>query len=457
MADSNISNCPLNRTKVDFNSLAKMENDFINEQTNSKCLPIVEVGGAVVGRASNKRKIINDPVFGFISIPNDFLYDIIQHPYFQRLNRIKQLGLSSFVYPGAQHTRMQHSLGAMHLMGEAIAQLRDAGHEITSTEAEAVRACILLHDIGHGPFSHTLENSLVKDISHEEISLLMMEKINVELDGKLDMALEIFTHQYKKKFLHQLVASQLDMDRLDYLSRDSFYSGVSEGIIGAARIIKMLNIHNDQLVVEAKGIYSIEKFLVARRLMYWQVYLHKTSVAAEKMLLNILKRAKELASRNEVLFASPALHFFLYNEINKTNFSSSEIALQNFAQLDDSDLICAIKVWSTHKDIVLSTLCKAFTNRRLFKVEFGGDPISNEKRNIQLMQYCDHFNVTMHDAHYFIGEEIVSTDTYSPEDDNINILYKDGSVKDIAEASDMLNINVLTKKVEKYFYCYLRL
>ena len=410
-----------------------------------------------LGGASNKRKIINDPVFGFINIPNDFLYDIIQHPYFQRLNRIKQLGLSSFVYPGATHTRLQHSLGAMHLMSEAIAQLRDAGHEITEKESQSVQACILLHDIGHGPFSHTLEHSLVSGISHEEISLLMMQKINTGLDGKLDTAIEIFTNVYPKKFLHQLVSSQLDMDRLDYLSRDSFYSGVSEGIIGSARIIKMLNIHNDQLVIEAKGIYSIEKFLVARRLMYWQVYLHKTSVAAEKMLLNILKRAKELASRHVELFASPALHYFLYNEINKDKFIHSEIALENFAMLDDSDLVCAIKVWSSYADIVLSTLCKSFTDRKLFKVEIGTEPVDKKKREKLLKQYVEYFGVNTEEAAYFQGEEILSTDTYSPEDDHINILYKDGTIKDIADASDMLNINVLTKKVEKYFYCYFRI
>ena len=405
----------------------------------------------------NKRKIINDPVFGFINIPNDFLYDIIQHPYFQRLSRIKQLGLSSFVYPGAQHTRLQHSLGAMHLMSEAITQLRQEGHEITKEESEAVRASILLHDIGHGPFSHTLEHSLVNGVNHEELSLWMMQKINREFEGKLEMTLDIFTNNYPRKFLHQLVSSQLDMDRLDYLSRDSFYSGVSEGIIGAARIIKMLNIHNDQLVVEAKGIYSIEKFLVARRLMYWQVYLHKTSVAAEKMLMNILKRAKELANRNIELFASPALHYFLYNEVAKQHFTDSEEALQHFAMLDDSDVICAIKVWSMHPDVVLSTLCKSFTDRRLFKVEIGTKPIEAEKRQNQLKQYMSHFNVSVEDASYFMGEEIVSTDTYSPEDDNINILYKDGTIKDIADASDMLNIAVLTKKVEKYYYCYFRI
>jgi HD superfamily phosphohydrolase len=405
----------------------------------------------------NKRKIINDPVFGFINIPNDLLYDIIQHPYFQRMSRIKQLGLSSIVYPGAQHTRLQHSLGAMFLMGEAIAQLRMEGHAITSSEAEGARACMLLHDIGHGPFSHTLEHSLVSEISHEEISLIMMRKINEEMDGKLDIALDIFTNQYPKKFLHQLVSGQLDMDRLDYLSRDSFFSGVSEGIIGSARIIKMLNIYNDQLVVEAKGIYSIEKFLVARRLMYWQVYLHKTAVAAEKMLMNILKRAKELAGNNVELFASPALNYFLYNEVNKQIFLNQQEALEHFALLDDSDLICAIKVWSSHADIVLSELCRAFTNRQLFKVEVGTDLIDESIRQQYLKQYQQYFGVSISEAEYFMGDETVSTDTYSAKDDNINVLYKDGTIKDIADASDMLNISVLTKKVEKHFFCYYRL
>lgn len=405
----------------------------------------------------NKRKIINDPVFGFINIPNDFIYDIIQHPHFQRLHRIKQLGLSSYVYPGAQHTRMQHSLGAMHLMGEAITQLRQQGHDISPSEAEAVRACILLHDIGHGPFSHALENSLITGISHEEISLQIMKLLNNEFDGKLDMALEIFSNKYPKKFLHQLVSGQLDMDRLDYLSRDSYFSGVSEGIIGAARIIKMLNIHNDQLVVDAKGIYSIEKFLVARRLMYWQVYLHKTSVAAEKMLVNILKRAKELAARGEELFASPALHYFLYQHVDKNLFINSPDVLKNFALLDDSDLICSIKVWGNHSDTVLSTLCKDFSNRRLFKVEINTEATDIKKQNQILEQYKQHFNVSLDEARYFLGDEVVSTDTYSPKDDNINILQKDGSIKDIVDASDMLNITVLTKKVEKHFFCFYKI
>lgn len=402
-----------------------------------------------------KRKIINDPVFGFISIPNDFLYDLIQHPYFQRLNRIKQLGLSSFVYPGAQHTRLLHSLGAMYLMGEAIHQLRLVEEDITKEEENAVKAAILLHDIGHGPFSHTLENTLVNDIHHEDISLMMMRKINRDFDGKLDLAIQIFTNQYHKAFLHQLVSSQLDMDRLDYLSRDSFFCGVSEGIIGASRIIKMLNIHEGKLVVEAKGIYSIEKFLVARRLMYWQVYLHKTSVAAEKMLTNILKRAKELASSGVELFAPSALKYFLYRDITKADFESSTEALEHFALLDDSDIFSSIKMWTQHADFVLSTLCNNFIHRKLFKVEILTDKSTGKLHKAEwLEKYQQQFKISQHEAEYFIGEEIVSTDTYDAKDDNINILQKDGTVKDVAVASDMLNIEVLTKKVEKHYLCY---
>ena len=319
----------------------------------------------------NKRKIINDPVFEFISIPTDFHYDIIQHPYFQRLNRIKQLGLSSLVYPGAQHTRFQHSLGAMYLTNEAIKQLRSHENEITEDEANAVLAAILLHDVGHGPFSHVLENSITKDITHEEISMMMMEQINNEMNGKLDMAISIFKNEYPKKFLHQLLSGQLDMDRMDYLRRDSFYSGVSEGNIGSARIIKMLDVKDDQLVVEAKGIYSIEQFLIARRLMYWQVYLHKTAIAAEQMLINTLTRAKELAMNGVELFTSPAFHYFLYNDVDKNMFLKDRNALHYFSLLDDSDLTCSLKVWSDHKDIVLSTLSKNFINRRLFKIKLS--------------------------------------------------------------------------------------
>jgi hypothetical protein len=405
-----------------------------------------------------KRKIINDPVFGFINIPNEFLYDLIQHPYFQRLNRIKQLGLSSFVYPGAQHTRLLHSLGAMYLMGEAINQLRLVGEDITKEEEDAVKACILLHDIGHGPFSHTLENTLVRKIHHEEISLMMMRKINEEKNGKLDLAIKIFTDDYPKHFLHQLVSGQLDMDRLDYLSRDSFFCGVSEGIIGASRIIKMLNIHDGKLVVEAKGIYSIEKFLVARRLMYWQVYLHKTSVAAEKMLNNILQRAKELAASGVELFAPDALKYFLYNHITKNNFENSDEALENYVSLDDSDFFSSLKIWAKHPDFVLSTLCNNFINRKLFKVEILTDLSYGKSRKEEwLEKYQQHFNISRQEAAYFIGEEIVSTDTYNAKDDSINILQKDGTIKDVAEASDMLNIQVLTKKVEKHYLCYCKI
>ena len=404
-----------------------------------------------------KRKIINDPVFGFINIPDGLLYDIIQHPYFQRLNRIKQLGLSPYVYPGAQHTRMQHSLGAMHLMGEAVDQLRVAGHVISYEEELAVKACMLLHDIGHGPFSHTLEHSLVPNVSHEEISLLIMEKMNSEFEGKLDMAIEIFQNKYPRKFLHQLVSGQLDMDRLDYLSRDSFFCGVSEGIIGAARIIKMLNLHEGQLVVEAKGIYSIEKFLVARRLMYWQVYLHKTSVAAERMLINILKRAKELALQGVELFATPALHYFLYHKISLSDFSKSTKVFESFMKLDDADFFSAIKVWMNHEDFVLSLLCKSFINRRLFKVEVGSEAVDKSVQQNVLKRYMQRFNISLEEAQYLMGDSIVSTDTYSPKDENINILMKDGSIQDIAEVSDMLNIQVLTKKVSKHFFCYLKL
>jgi uncharacterized protein len=408
-------------------------------------------------KKQNKKKIINDPVLGFINIHNDLLFDIIQHPYFQRLGRIKQLGLTSIVYPGAQHTRLQHSLGSMHLMSEAIQQLRHQGLEITHAEAEAARACILLHDIGHGPFSHALEQTVVTNVHHEQISLWMMELINKEMNNRLEMAIQIFKNQYHKKFLHQLVSSQLDVDRLDYLSRDSFYSGVSEGVIGAARIIKMLNVHDDKLVVDAKGIYSIEKFLIARRLMYWQVYLHKTAVAAEKMLINILTRAKELANNGMELFGSPALKYFLYQNIGLDDFNASDGPIHNFSLLDDSDIICAIKVWMECPDKVLSLLCQSFTNRKLFKVEIHQQPLSNETIESHLAQYQKTWGISKQEAGYFIDTQLITTDTYNNKADSINILYKDGTIKDIADASDMLNIGVLTKKVEKYYFFYYKL
>ena len=335
---------------------------------------------------SYESKIINDPVFGFIKIPKGLLYNLVRHPLLQRLTRIKQLGLSSVVYPGAQHTRFQHSLGAYYLMSEAIQQLTAKGNFIFDSEAEAVQAAILLHDVGHGPFSHVLEDTIVQGISHEEISLLLMERINREMNGQLALAIRIFRDEYPKRFLHQLVSGQLDMDRLDYLRRDSFYTGVTEGNIGSARIIKMLDVKDDQLVVEAKGIYSIENFLMARRLMYWQVYLHKTSVAYERMLISALLRAKELAARGEEVFASPALRFFLYNDIGREAFFDRPECLEHFVQLDDNDIWTALKVWCSHPDKVLSVLSPGMVNRRIFKVEISSDPVACERKR-ELYKY----------------------------------------------------------------------
>ena len=403
------------------------------------------------------RKIINDPVFGFINIPKGLLYDIVRHPLLQRLTRIKQVGLSSVVYPGAQHTRFQHSLGAFYLMSEAITQLASKGNFIFDSEAEAVQAAILLHDIGHGPFSHVLEDTIVKGIPHEEISLMLMERMNKEVDGQLSLAIQIFKDEYPKRFLHQLVSGQLDMDRLDYLRRDSFYTGVTEGNIGSARIIKMLDVADDRLVVESKGIYSIENFLMARRLMYWQVYLHKTSVAYEKMLISTLLRAKELASQGIELFASPALHFFLYNDITPTEFYSNPDCLENFIQLDDNDIWTALKVWSTHTDKVLSTLSMGMINRNIFKVEISSEPISEDRKKELTLQISQQLDIPLSEANYFVSTPSIEKNMYDPADDSIDIIYNDGTIKNIAEASDMLNISLLSKKVKKYYLCYQRL
>ena len=404
-----------------------------------------------------ERKIINDPVFGFINIPKGLLYDIVRHPLLQRLTRIKQVGLSSVVYPGAQHTRFQHSLGAFHLMSEAITQLASKGNFIFDSEAEAVQAAILLHDIGHGPFSHVLEDTIVKGVSHEEISLMLMERMNKEMNGQLSLAIQIFKDEYPKRFLHQLVSGQLDMDRLDYLRRDSFYTGVTEGNIGSARIIKMLDVADDRLVVESKGIYSIENFLTARRLMYWQVYLHKTSVAYEKMLISTLLRAKELASQGVELFASPALRFFLYNDINPTEFYNNPDCLENFIQLDDNDIWTALKVWSTHTDKVLSTLSTGMINRNIFKVEISSEPISEDRKKELTLHISQQLDITLSEANYFVSTPSIEKNMYDPADDSIDIIYKDGTIKNIAEASDMLNISLLSKKVKRYYLCYQRL
>lgn len=402
------------------------------------------------------RKIINDPVFGFITVPVGLLLDIVNHPFMQRLTRIKQMGLSSVVYPGAQHTRFQHSLGAFFLMSEAISQLSVKGKDIKEEEAEAVKAAILMHDIGHGPFSHVLENTIVSDVAHEDISLMLMEQMNKEMGGQLDLAIEIFKDNYPKRFLRQLVSGQLDMDRLDYLRRDSFYTGVVEGNIGSARIIKMLDIKDDHLVIESKGIYSIENFLTARRLMYWQVYLHKTSVAYERMLISTLMRAKELATSGVELFASPALRFFLYSNIDREKFINDPTCLQNYVQLDDSDIWCSLKVWCRHSDKILSTLSEGIINRHIFKVEITDHPVDENRINELKQQIADKLNISMEDTRYFIAIHNIERNMYDPADDSIDIIYKDGTIKNIADASDMLNISLLSRKVKKYYLCFLR-
>lgn len=401
-------------------------------------------------------KIINDPVFGFINIPKGLLCDIIDHPLLQRLTRIKQLGVSSIVYPGAVHTRFLHSLGAFHLTSEAITSLRQKGNFIFDSEAEAVQAAILMHDIGHGPFSHVFENTLIKGVNHENISLMLMEKMNNEMKGQLTLAIQIFKDEYPKRFLHQLISSQLDMDRLDYLRRDSFYTGVTEGNIGSARIIKMLNVKEDHLVIESKGIYSIENFLMARRLMYWQVYLHKTSVAAEKMLVNALSRAKKLVSKGKKLEASPALLFFLQNDICAEEFYNDPICLENYIELDDNDIWTALKVWSKNDDIVLSTLSSGLINRKLFKIEISEFPITHEWKSKEHKRISKQLNINEKDAKYLSFSGTIGKDMYNKEDDSIEIMYKDGTTRDIASASDMLNISLLSKKVKKYYIASLR-
>ena len=376
---------------------------------------------------------------------------------FERLTRIRQLGLAHVVYPGAQHTRFQHSIGALHLTSLAIQTLLEKGNFIFESEAEAVRAAILLHDVGHGPFSHVLENTLITGVDHEEISLLLMERMNEEFRGRLNLAIKIFKDEYPKKFLHQLISSQLDMDRLDYLRRDSFYTGVTEGNIGSARIIEMLNVHDDSLVIEKKGIYSIENYLVSRRLMYWQVYLHKTAVAAEHVLINALNRAKYLASQGVELFASPALHYFLYNNVDAERFFSSGESLDMYVQLDDNDIMDALKVWCNHPDKILSTLSHDLIDRNIFKVEVSEERPSDEYIQQKIDEISSAFGITSDEARYFISLNELGKDMYNLSDDNIEILQKDSSICDITEASDMLNISVLSKKVRKFYFCYQRL
>lgn len=405
----------------------------------------------------NDSKIISDPVFGFITIPHGLLLDIVDHPLMQRLRRIKQLGLTNVVYPGAQHTRFQHSIGAFHLMTEAISSLSSRkGIFIFDSEAEAVEAAILMHDIGHGPFSHVLENTLIQGISHEEISLLMMEQINQDVNGALNLAIKIFKDEYPKRFLHQLISSQLDMDRLDYLRRDSFFTGVTEGTIGSARIIKMLNVVDDQLVIDSKGIYSIENYLIARRLMYWSVYLHKTTVGYEKMLLNVLLRAKFLVQSGYELFAPPALHYFLSHSVDAPFFRSHPEALHYYEQLDDSDIWSSLKVWLHSSDKILSLLSRDLLNRRIFKVEVHEEPVSQEQKTELQARIASAIGVSLEEAEYLMSVNVIQKDMYDMNDDHISILYKDGSIKDITEASELFNIALLSKKNRKYYLCYQR-
>ena len=408
---------------------------------------------------ANKRKIINDPVFGFLSIPNELIYDVLQHPYVQRLSRIRQLGLSYLVYPGAMHSRFGHSLGAMHLMHEAIVSLRMKGVEITDEEATSAMIAILLHDIGHGPFSHVLEHTIVHGVTHEDISLLMMERINLDLHGQLDMAIAIFKNEYQKHFLHQLISSQLDVDRMDYLCRDSFFTGVQEGRVASERLLKMLDVRNDKLVVQVKGIYSVEKFLVARRLMYWQVYLHKTSVAGEQHLIKILSRAKYLVERqkdkSQELFCSPALRYFLYQDVTFDMFSPTSEALEQYALLDDNDVLCAIKAWISSSDKVLSALSKAFINRQLFRGELIDQPLTNEQKKALNEEFAAALGISEADAEYMWSEHVSTSNTYSEKADTIDILYNDGTVRDISEASEILDLAALTRKpTKRYLFKY---
>ena len=405
---------------------------------------------------NNKKKIINDPIYGFISIPDEFIFDVIEHPYLQRLRRISQLGLSHLVYPGAVHTRFQHVIGAMHLMGKAIAVLRKKGHTISDEEKRAVLLAILLHDIGHGPFSHALEYDIVKSVTHENISAYFIERLEKYFGSDLRLALTIFEDNYHKPFLHQLVSSQLDMDRLDYLNRDSFFSGVSEGIIGSDRLIEMLAVHDGNLVLEEKGIYSVEKFIVARRLMYWQVYLHKTVVAAEYMLVYALRRAKSLARIGTPVFSSPALSFFLEKDVLKADFEQNEEVLEKFAALDDYDILQSLKVWSTHADPTLRFLSTSIVDRNLFKIEISKNPFTKKDISEVKSRLSVDPRFKDQDLSYLVFSDKLTNKAYNQEFQNINVLLKSGEIIDLSKASDNLNISALARPVEKYFLCYPR-
>ena len=402
---------------------------------------------------TNKKKIFNDPIYGFVSIPDELHFDIIEHRYFQRLRRIKQVSMTNLVYPSANHTRFAHSLGAMHLMRRAVHLLRGKGYEITDRELEAASLAILLHDSGHGPFSHTLENSIVEGISHEELSLLIMKRFNEIHDGALDLAIKIFTDTYEKGFLNKLISSQLDVDRIDYLKRDSFFTGVAEGNVNAERLLDMMEVMGNDLAIEAKGIYSVESFIVSRRIMYWQVYMHKTVLSAEYMLREILKRAR-LISKQRDLPATPALSFFLKHEGGFNNTEQLDDVLEAFGRLDDYDVMTAVKMWYDDEDFVLRELCRRLINRQLFKIELSQEPFDPNYVDDILHRIAALYGISLYDASFMLLQGISSNHAYHPKKPAINILFKDGSIKDISEASDQLNISVLSQPVVKYFICY---
>lgn len=402
---------------------------------------------------TNKKKIVNDPIYGFVSIPDELHFDIIEHPLFQRLRRIKQVSLTNLVYPGANHTRFAHSLGAMHLMRHAVKLLRSKGYVITDEELEAASLAILLHDSGHGPFSHTLENSIVEGVTHEDLSLMMMERFNRIHNGKLDLAIKVFTGQYEKGFLSKLISSQLDVDRIDYLKRDSFFTGVAEGNVNAERLLDMMEVVGNNLAIEAKGIYSVESFLVSRRIMYWQVYMHKTVLSAEYMLREILKRAR-LVSHQRELQSTPALNYFLRHDGAFSKTEDTNAILEAFGRLDDFDVMTAVKTWCDDRDFVLSELCRRLINRQLFRIELSSEPFDPDYVDRVHRSIAKHFGIGMYDASFMLLQGVSSNHAYHPKKPAINILFKDGKVKDISEVADEFNLSVLSQPVVKHFICY---
>ncbi len=403
---------------------------------------------------TNWRKIINDPVYGFISMPSDLVFDLVSHPWFQRLRNIRQLGLTSYVYPGAVHSRFQHSLGAMYLTGLAVQTLRSKGVEISPAEEEAVLVAILLHDIGHGPFSHALEHSLITDVPHEQMSLLIMDELNSQSGGRLTDAISVFRGRYPRQFLHDLLSGQMDMDRMDYLRRDSFFTGVIEGSVGSDRIIRMLNVSDDRLVVDEKGIYSVEKFLIARRMMYWQVYNHRTVVSAERLITSLLVRARELTAAGADLFATPALKYFLQHRDLAGTGDDSELLVKHFTMLDESDIISATKVWMECGDRVLADLCRRFVYRDLLGIELQRKPFDSHRVEEMSARAQEKLGLQNDEVRFYVNTGDVYNQTYAPGTPEVRILLKNGTTRDITAVSDLFDRETLSEKVTKYYLCY---